>query len=120
MFSHRLCGRGHSRHQSRQPHHWRWQTRPRDQGSDEAVSSAHTGVGPVNDDANSPPSINPYLAPAPLENKPSGPADSPFIPSEAKRKPRIWTVFAAVVAAFVGTIVLSVVGAVVVVIWYFA
>ncbi|MFN0018416.1 MAG: lysostaphin resistance A-like protein [Pirellulaceae bacterium] len=74
----------------------------------------------MNEDAKFSPPTNPYLAPAPLESEPSAPADSLIASSEANRKPRIWTVFAAFVAAFVGTIVLSIVGAVVVVVWYFA
>ena len=70
----------------------------------------------VNDSAGT----NPYLAPAPLSPEPPNDAESSPSTPEVKRKPRIWTVFAAFGAAFVGTIALSVVGAIVVVVWYFA
>ena len=71
----------------------------------------------MSDDANLPPVVNPYNSPAPLEPE-SG--DSSILPSTARRKPRIWTVFAAFASAFAGTIALSIIGAVVVVLWYLA
>ncbi|MGI8982873.1 MAG: CPBP family intramembrane glutamic endopeptidase [Pirellulaceae bacterium] len=72
------------------------------------------------EDANLPPEVNPYLAPTPLEPVPGDAEISPFSPPDTKRRPRVWTVFAVFVAAFFGTIALSVVGAVVLVFWYLA
>jgi uncharacterized protein len=72
----------------------------------------------VPNDANYPLDVNPYHSPSPLEPEPSDSSISLEFPSGARRKPRVWTVFAAFAAAFVGTIAFSVVGAIVVVFWY--
>lgn len=72
----------------------------------------------MTDEALRPGVPNPYASPAPLlaENEAS---PAPFQASPSGR-PRVWTVFVAFLAALGGTIAFSIVGAVIVVLWYFA
>ena len=74
----------------------------------------------MNADPNLSPTVNPYASPTALESEPGEPGESLHSSPDSTRKPRVWTVFAAFGAAFAGTIALSVVGAMVIVFWYFA
>ena len=72
----------------------------------------------MSDEALIPTDPNPYASPAQLlAEKETTPALFQGTPSG---RPRVWTVFVAFLAAFGGTIAFSVVGAVIVVLWYFA